>query len=49
MCGRRADGQVRRMGETFCSEAHADEFGQAVRALTEARGDRDGTEGMSSS
>ena len=33
VCGREADGRVRRLGEAFCSEAHADEFTREVQVL----------------
>lgn len=35
VCGREADGRVRRLGEAFCSEAHADEFVREVEVLVE--------------
>ncbi len=37
-CGREASGQFRRLGEAFCSEAHAVEFAREVRALAEGIG-----------
>ncbi len=38
VCGREADGQFRRLGEAFCSEAHAVEFAREVRALAKGIG-----------
>ena len=43
VCGQKADGQLRRLGEIFCSEAHADEFAREVQVLVETgrnQGDR---------
>jgi len=37
VCGRPADGTIRRAGEVFCSEAHAEEFAREVAALRAAR------------
>ena len=41
ICGREADQQFRRLGEAFCSESHAAEFVQEVRALAGAVRDED--------
>jgi len=43
VCGREANGQIRRLGEAFCSEAHADEFAREVQGLIEAGRNQDTT------
>lgn len=35
VCGREASDSIRRLGESFCSEAHAGEFGREVQRLLE--------------
>lgn len=45
VCGREADVQFRRLGEAFCSEAHAAEFAEEVRAVAAARGDGETSKG----
>ncbi len=44
LCGREADGKFRRLGEAFCSEAHAVEFAEEVWALAETDGNWDTSE-----
>lgn len=44
VCGREADGQIRQVGEAFCSETHAAEFAREVRALAEAGRGQDKSE-----
>lgn len=44
VCGHEADGKFRRLGEAFCSEAHAVEFAEEVRALAETDGNWDTSE-----
>ena len=41
ICGREADGTVGRLGEAFCSEAHAEAFEQEVQVLIQAERNRD--------
>jgi len=41
ICGRDADPAIHRLGEAFCSEAHAEEFTREVNALVSASRDRD--------
>ena len=38
LCGRPADPGIRRGGDAFCSEQHADEFAHEVAALRATRG-----------
>lgn len=41
VCGREAEGKIRRLGEAFCSEAHAAEFAREVEVLAEAGRNQD--------
>lgn len=45
ICGREADSRVHRLGEVFCSEAHAAEFAHEVQSLTAVHRNQDTHEG----